>query len=107
MARLSLALLGGFQAGCAPAGRPLTLARGKARALLAYLALRPGQTCSRDGLTALLWGDADAQQARNSFRVTLFTLRRALRSAKLDCLAVEGSAVALDPAAVDVDVLRF
>jgi DNA-binding SARP family transcriptional activator len=51
--------------------------------LLAYLALRPGQTCSREGLTALLWGDTDAQQARNSFRVTLFDVRRALRSAKL------------------------
>jgi DNA-binding SARP family transcriptional activator len=39
--------------------------------------------------------------------VTLFALRRALRSAKLACLYVEGSAVALDPGAVDVDVLRF
>src|SRR6185503_569717 len=39
MARLSLALLGGFHAGRAPTGGPLTLTRGKARALLAYLAL--------------------------------------------------------------------
>ncbi len=107
MARLSLALLGGFHAGCAPTGGPVTLTRAKARALLAYLALRPGQTCSREGLTALLWGDTDAQQARNSFRVTLFALRRALRSAKIACLSVEDSAVALDPAAVDVDVLKF
>ncbi len=42
MARLSLILLGGFEARL-PAGGTLTLPKKKAQALLAYLALRPGR----------------------------------------------------------------
>jgi DNA-binding SARP family transcriptional activator len=107
MAHLSLTLLGGFHARYGPLGRPLDLARKKAQALLAYLSLRPGHTHSRESLTTLLWSDSAVAQARNSFRVTLFALRRALRTAQVPCLSVKGNAVTLDSSGVEVDVVTF
>jgi DNA-binding SARP family transcriptional activator len=65
MVRLTLTLLGGFQARLA-AGPPLTLPTKKIQALLAYLALPPGREHSRDKLAALLWGDLSQGRARNS-----------------------------------------
>jgi hypothetical protein len=59
-------------------GTGLTITSKKARALLAYLALRPGQRHSRDHVAGLLWGDVDEAQARQSLRQTLLSLRRAL-----------------------------
>jgi hypothetical protein len=68
MARLTLALLGGFRA-TAGSGTGLSITSKKARALLAYLALRPGQRHSRDQVAGLLWGDVDEAQAPCSSRV--------------------------------------
>ena len=56
MGRLTLTLLGDFQARLGP-GPPLRLQSRKTEALLAYFALPPGQRHSRDKLAALLWGD--------------------------------------------------
>ena len=53
MVRLSLTLLGDFQARLGP-GAPLRLRTRKTQALLAYLASPPGQSHSRDKLAALL-----------------------------------------------------
>ncbi len=49
------------------------LARPKALALLAYLAIRrcPGALCRRDGLLALFWPDSDPGHGRNSLRQAL------------------------------------
>jgi DNA-binding SARP family transcriptional activator len=55
MARLSLTLLGGFQARL-DSGEPLALPTRKAQALLAYLALPVGQAHPRDKLAAIFWG---------------------------------------------------
>lgn len=74
MDRIHLQLLGGFQARFS-AGPVLTLPL-KAQALLAYLAVRPGQNHPRDKLAALLWGDTGDVQARDSLRHT----RRSRRS---------------------------
>jgi two-component SAPR family response regulator len=63
MARLSLTLLGGFQARVDD-GRALGLSIKKARALLAYLANPAGKAHQRDKLAALLWGDMREPQAR-------------------------------------------
>jgi DNA-binding SARP family transcriptional activator len=104
--RLSLTLLGDFQARFG-AGPPLRLRTRKTQALLAYLALSPGQPHSRDKLAALLWGDRSQPQARARFRETLFVLRRALAPADPPCLALTGEAVALDAASVDVDAGAF
>ena len=60
-----LRLFGGFEA--RSGSKVLGLPR-KAQALLAYLALAPAPTHSRAKLAALLWGDADGDDARNNLR---------------------------------------
>ena len=105
MARLRLALLGGFEARLA-AGHPVTLARHKVEALLALLALRPGQLHRRDKLAALLWADAPGPGRARACARRWPSLRLALAPAA-PCLLERRDAVGLDPAAVDVDVPAF
>jgi len=101
---LTLSLLGGFQARLDD--RSLTLSK-KAQALLAHLALSPGQTQPRARLAGLLWGDRADEQARNSLRQTLFELRRVLGPAGERCLIADHERVALDPSTLSVDVLEL
>jgi DNA-binding SARP family transcriptional activator/predicted ATPase len=104
MSRLTLALLGGFRGRLASAS--LTLPTRKTQALVAYLALPPGQPRTRDQLASLLWGSMPQPQARRSLRQCLFTLRRAL-GADSEVLRLEGETVTLNPAAVEIDVIEF
>src|SRR5262249_40556111 len=105
MGSLELRLLGGFDFKT-DSGRPVPIARKKAQALLAYLACHPGQSHPRDKLTTLLWPDIDDHQARANLRKVLFVLRPALSPAPLS-LRIGEDGVALDCAALDVDVLAF
>ena len=93
-------LLGGFDA--APTGLPL-----KARALVAYLAVRPGTFHLRDKLTAVLWGEADDARARDSLRQVVASLRRSLRVDGVPVLIQREGAFAVQPDLVNVDVVRF
>src|SRR5438094_10289161 len=105
MVRLSLRLLGGFQARRS-SGEVVVLPTRKAEALLAYLGFRPGERHSRARLAPLLWSDFADVQARQSLRQSLAALRRAfgpLRSA----LVIDGPFVALEAAQVDVDVAKL
>ena len=104
MPALTLSLLGGFRARLDD--RSLTLSK-KAQALLAHLALSPGQTEPRARLAGLLWGDRADEQARNSLRQTLFELRRVLGPAGEGCLIADHERVALDPINLSVDVLEL
>jgi DNA-binding SARP family transcriptional activator/ABC-type cobalamin/Fe3+-siderophores transport system ATPase subunit len=106
MARLILTLLGGFRARLDPVA-PLALPTRKAQALLAYLALPPGSAHPRDKLASLLWGSTLETTARTSLRQTLYALRKSLRDADPQPLAVDGETVALDSNAVTVDVREF
>jgi DNA-binding SARP family transcriptional activator len=106
MARLKISLLGGFRAESDPRGR-LAVTRKKGQALVALLALRPGTGYAREALTALLWPESRDDEARHSLRQELHELRRALAPAGTRALVVDGERVALDPAAVDVDVVTF
>jgi DNA-binding SARP family transcriptional activator len=106
MSRLALTLLGGFQVQAGTA-RPLTVPTKKAQALLAYLALTPGQTQPRDKLTALLWADVPHGSARNALRQTLFVLRKALGPAQDTTLLVGGGGITLPVDAVQTDVAAF
>jgi DNA-binding SARP family transcriptional activator len=105
-ARLHLALLGGFRMR-QTTGVPVAVASKKAQALLAYLAIRPGQPHPRAKLSTLLWGEAPAEQARNNLRQTLFTLRQALSASRSRQLLAVGDTIALDPTAIEVDVVTF
>jgi DNA-binding SARP family transcriptional activator len=105
-ARLKLTLLGGFQAQL-DAGAALVLPTRKSQALLAYLALPPGQAHPREKLATLLWGDMQDAQARGNLRQALARIRKALPRSARPGLVLDGSSVALDPSVVDVDVARF
>src|SRR5262249_8575550 len=96
MARLTLSLLGGFQARL-DLDPPLPLPA-KAHALLAYLAIRPGQTHPRDKLAALLWGSTDDEHARGNLRRALFDIRQAVRGVSPEPLVIDGKTVALSAA---------
>src|SRR5215510_13595160 len=106
MAALKVALLGAFQARL-ESGAVVAFPRKKSEALLAYLALHPGQTQARDKLAALMWGNASDERARHSLRQALVTLRQALPRAAAACLVEEGDTVGLNAAAVEVDVSLF
>jgi DNA-binding SARP family transcriptional activator/tetratricopeptide (TPR) repeat protein len=106
MGALQLTLLGGFQAR-RPGGVPVTVARRKAQALLAYLALHPDRSHPREKLAALLWGEAPGERARHSLRQALLTLRQALSGDAAHCVVEEGDGVSIDGSLVEVDVVSF
>ena len=103
---LKIELLGGFSARLG-GGEALALKGRKAQALLACLALEPGEAHARDRLTGLLWGDRGEEQARGSLRQALAELRRALGAANGDLLIATRDTVALDGRAVASDVAEF
>jgi DNA-binding SARP family transcriptional activator/pimeloyl-ACP methyl ester carboxylesterase len=105
MTRLRLTLLGGFEVRPEP-GLPVAFRTQKAQALLAYLALPLGRAHLRDKLAALLWGAMRDEQARASLRQALYELRKHLGDAAA-ALRIDGHAVSLDPAAVELDVTTF
>jgi DNA-binding SARP family transcriptional activator/predicted ATPase len=77
MARLEIALLGGFQV--SKDGDPITrFETDPARALLAYLALHAGTPFRRETLADLLWPDQPRPEALHALRQTLNRLRRAI-----------------------------
>lgn len=77
MARLTLCLLGAFQA--AVNGEPITaFATDKSRALLAYLAVEMDRPHRRDTLAGLLWPDQPERKARHNLRQALSHLRQAI-----------------------------
>ncbi len=103
MESLTVRLFGKFELRGA-GERPLALPSRKAQALLAYLAMRPGQRHAREQITALLWPETDDGRAHHSLRQVLFVTRRALAPA--DPL-LTADALVLDPAVVDVDTVAF
>ncbi len=100
MAELSLALLGPPVVLCD--GRPVTFDTRKAIALLALLAVT-GREHSREQLADLLWPEADSAKGRASLRRTLSVTAAAMGAG----LIISRGSVALDPAAVRVDVREF
>ena len=99
MARVSVRLLGGFQVRL-EAGAAIALPTRKAQALLAYLALPPGQAHPRDKLAALLWGGIRQDSARTSLRQALFAIRKGLGDSAVQ---VKGPTIALAEETIDVD----
>jgi DNA-binding SARP family transcriptional activator len=105
-AGVRLFLFGGFRLENAR-GEVLSISLRKAEALLAYLAMAPGKTASREKLAALLWGESDQQRARQSLRQALFALTREFAQAEVSVLRMESQMVSLDPAEIWVDIAEF
>ena len=99
---LRMTLYGGFSLAGAD-GSQVQLKSQKAKALLAYLALSPGQTASREQIMALLWSDRAEAQARASLRQVLFGLKKELDGEVLAALRICDDAVSLDPDLVVVE----
>jgi predicted ATPase/DNA-binding SARP family transcriptional activator len=86
------------------AGVPVPVRGAKQRALLALLALQPGQPVSADRLIDVLWGDGQAAHPANALQAQVGQLRRAFGPAAI-VTTEAGYALAVGPG--DVDVVRF
>jgi DNA-binding SARP family transcriptional activator/predicted ATPase len=106
MAKVNLALLGGFRLQTDP-GEPIPLSTKKAGALLAYLALHPGKAQARPKLAALLWGDRTEVQARDSLRQALSLVRRALSHVDSSALMAHEDTISFEPTALTTDAILF
>ena len=84
-------------------GVPVTVARRKALALLAYLAVTR-QAHGRDALVALLWPELDGEHGRAVLRSTLADLSQAIGKG---ALSIDGDQVACQSPPLQVDVARF
>jgi DNA-binding SARP family transcriptional activator/TolB-like protein len=100
----TLRLLGAFTVEV-NAARPVAVAvrSRKARALLAYLAMKPDWRVSREELATLLWGDNPDAQARHSLRQCLVSLRQDLHLLAPDMLDIGRETIELSPDALAVD----
>jgi adenylate cyclase len=99
---LRLTLSGRFSAAGAD-GIEFQIKSKKAKALLAYLALSPRKTRSREEIMALLWSDRGEAQARASLRQVLVGLRKDLGEEVMAAMIVTNEAVALNPEKVTVE----
>jgi DNA-binding SARP family transcriptional activator len=103
---LALRLLGEFEARDG-AGDLLTIGARKNRALLAALALAPSNTAARERVARLLWSDRADEQARNSLRQALASLRKDLAVTGASPVAATESRIKLDPDLTEVDAIVF
>jgi len=83
-------------------GLPRPLSGRKQTALLAFLATNLGSPCSRSKLASIFWGDRFDDQARQSLRQALSSLRKAFGT-RSDCLQIKRETVCLDASWVSVD----
>jgi len=79
----------------------------KNRALLAYLAMHPEHSASREHLATMFWGDTPDKLARHNLRQCLASLRGELPPAASDLLVLEGDFVGLRSGAFGVDALEL
>lgn len=104
---LHLELLGDFRLRSESASL-VTISARKSQAMLAYLAVKPGQLVSRDKMAGLLWSSTAPEQARQSLRQTLSTMRRELAAVSPQKILVEeGDFLSLDASLVHCDVVEF
>ena len=107
LSHVTLRLLGAFAIE-ANVSRPIPISvrSRKARALLAYLAMKPDYRARREELAALFWGDNPDALARHSLRQCLISLRQDLCLAS-EILMVDREAIGLCAQSVCVDARRF
>jgi len=107
LSHVTLRLLGAFAIE-ANVGRriPISVRSRKARALLAYLAMKPDYRARREELATLFWGDKPDALARHSLRQCLISLRQDLCLAS-EILLVDREAIGLRAQFVSVDARTF
>src|SRR5712692_3705801 len=107
MALLQIDLLGDLQ--MRSAGSLFAISAKKSQALMAYLAVKPSQRVSREKIASLLWSSTGPDQARQSLRQTLSTLRKELTQLSPDAkvLLEENDLLGLEESLVECDVAAF
>jgi len=99
-----LTLLGAFTlSGTTPCAVPSK----KGQALLALLAIPPGQPHRRDKLATMLWSGHSEESARQNLRQCLTAIRRGCQGNGALPVAAEGDLLRLEAANVAVDVGEF
>lgn len=88
-------------------GTEVTVPSKKAMALLAYLALAPGNGRPREELVGLLWGDRFEQQGRQSLRQALYAVRKALGEDCAQAILMDGELISLCEKNTNCDVWDF
>ncbi len=106
MEQLSLRLLGRFSLSHSSAGE-ISIPSKKGQALVAYLALAPGQRRSRYDLADALWSDRGEEQARHSLRQSILTIHKALGDQSPLVLIAEAEELVLNKDLIAIDVLDF
>src|SRR5262245_38273723 len=106
MWKVNLALLGSLRLQT-DSGEPVPLSTRKAGALLAYLALHPGQAQARTKLATLLWGDRGEAQARDSLRQALTLVRKALSNVDPGALMAHEDSISFKPSSLATDAIIF
>src|SRR5437764_14137809 len=108
MTLLQIDLLGDMQIRSG-SGTLVAVGAKKSQALLAYLGVKPSQRISREKIAVLLWSSTGPDQARQSLRQTLSTLRKELAAVSPDekILVEEGDLIGVDETLVDCDVAKF
>jgi len=107
MSALHLELLGDFRLRD-DSGALITISAKKSQAMLAFLGMKPSALVSRDKMANLLWSSTAPEQARQSLRQTLSTLRRELAHvSEKKILVEEGDFLSLDASLVHVDVVEL
>ena len=84
--------------------REIGLKQYKVKALLAYLALAPGMTRTRDCLIGLLWSEYPEEKARASLRQALHVLRHIFDCAGVAVFSADKVRVSLNTAHLESDL---
>ena len=104
--KLSLRLCGLFSLTLAD-GKVVQISSKKNRALLAILALSPGQRATRERLAGLLWGEREESSARSSLRQALAVLRKELERDATSLIGQRDDQVLMRTEAITVDALAI
>lgn len=104
---LKITLLGGGRL-LASDGTDVTPRARKTRGMVAFLALAPGASATREKLAGLLWADRQEEQARGSLRQSVTELRAAFRGPDEEALQVDRDAlhIRLDKVWIDARELE-
>jgi DNA-binding SARP family transcriptional activator len=108
MALLRIESLGDLQMR-SDTGALVSISAKKSQALLAYLGVKPSQRVSREKIASLLWSSTGPDQARQSLRQTLSTLRKELTNVAADdkLLIEESDLLGLNESLVECDAAAF
>lgn len=99
-------LFGGFRIENEITGQ-LKLTGKRGAAIIAYLAMCPGMSATREKLADLLWPDSNTENSRNNLRQMLSVMRQDLSAANVDLVDFGRESIQLKPSAVLVDVGDF